>query len=108
MIENLVRYDINEGVKLFRNDPSAILLDVRRVDEYESIHILGSINIPVETIEKAIDILKDKEQIIYVYCRSGVRSLKAADALIKMGYKNVIEIGGIIDFLGETIKKRVT
>ena len=102
MIETLVRFDINEGVEKFRNEKNAVLLDVRRVDEYQEKHIPGSINIPVETIEQALEVLLDKNQTIYVHCRSGVRSLKAADALIKMGYTNIIEIGGILDYKGVT------
>ena len=102
MIETLVRFNINEGVEKFRNEKNAVLLDVRRIDEYQEKHIPGSINIPVETIEQALDVLLDKNQTIYVYCRSGVRSLKAADALIKMGYTNIIEIGGILNYKGVT------
>lgn len=102
MIETLVRFNINEGVEKFRNHNNAVLLDVRRVDEYQEKHIPGSINIPVETIEQALEVLLDKNQTIYVHCRSGVRSLKAADALIKMGYTNIIEIGGILDYKGVT------
>ena len=102
MIETLVRFDINEGVEKFRNEKNAVLLDVRRVDEYQEKHIPGSINIPVETIEQALEVLLDKNQTIYVHCRSGVRSLKAANALIEMGYTNIIEIGGILDYKGVT------
>ena len=102
MIETLVRFNINEGVEKFRNEKNAVLLDVRRIDEYQEKHIPGSINIPVETIEQALDVLLDKNQTIYVYCRSGVRSLKAANALIEMGYTNIIEIGGILDYKGVT------
>lgn len=102
MIETLVRFDINEGVEKFRNEKNAVLLDVRRVDEYQEQHIPGSINIPVETIEQALEVLLDKNQTIYVHCRSGVRSLKAANALIEMGYTNIIEIGGILDYKGVT------
>ena len=102
MIISLIRFNINDGVEKFRNETNAILLDVRRVDEYQTKHIPGSINIPVEVIEEAPLILLDKNQTIYVYCRSGVRSLKASEALINMGYTNIIEIGGILDYTGPT------
>lgn len=102
MIKTLIRFNINDGVEKFRNETNAILLDVRRVDEYQTKHIPGSINIPVEAIEEAPLILLDKDQTIYVYCRSGVRSLKASEALINMGYTNIIEIGGILDYTGPT------
>ena len=102
MIISLIRFNINDGVEKFRNETNAILLDVRRVDEYQTKHIPGSINIPVEAIEEAPLILLDKNQTIYVYCRSGVRSLKASEALINMGYTNIIEIGGILDYTGPT------
>lgn len=80
-----------------------ILLDVRTLEEYNDAHIPGAINIANETIGKEnIPELPDKDQRIYVYCRSGNRSRQAAKKLVKLGYTNIVEIGGIIDYHGET------
>lgn len=79
------------------------LVDVRTQEEYEEGHIPGAVSIPNEEIkEKAPELLKDPEQMIYVYCRSGRRSREAAKKLCRLGYTNVTEIGGILDWPGET------
>ena len=79
-----------------------ILLDVRTMEEYNDGHIPGAINIANESIGKEeILQLPDKNQRIYVYCRSGNRSKQAAKKLVKLGYTNIIEIGGIIDYHGD-------
>lgn len=76
-----------------------IILDVRTEDEYNEFHIENAINIPdYEIGNKAESILKDKDQTIFVYCRSGRRSKGAAKELVKLGYTNIIEFGGIIDW----------
>lgn len=79
-----------------------ILLDVRTIEEYNDGHIPGAINIANESIGTSeISELPDKNQRIYVYCRSGNRSKQAAKKLVKLGYTNIIEIGGIMDYHGE-------
>ena len=79
-----------------------ILLDVRTIEEYNDGHIPSAINVANESIGKdEIAELPDKEQRIYVYCRSGNRSKQAAKKLVKLGYTNIIEIGGIMDYHGE-------
>ena len=84
-----------------RND-GHIIVDVRRQDEYDSGHIPGAILIPNESIgTEQPEQLPDKDQIILVYCRSGRRSKEAAQKLANMGYTNVYEFGGIIDWTGE-------
>ena len=94
--------DINEGVKSYQQDNNAILLDVRRSDEYNSGHIPQAIHYANEDIdENILKVLSDKNQTIYVYCRSGNRSKQAANKLVKLGYTNIIEIGGILDYKGE-------
>ncbi len=81
------------------------LVDVRTQEEYDTGHIPGAICIPNEEIEqKAPELLTDQEQMIYVYCRTGKRSKEAARKLCRMGYINVTEIGGIVDWPGETEK----
>ena len=81
-----------------------IILDVRTPDEFAEKHIPNAINIPNETIgTEEIAELPDKEQKILVYCRSGNRSKQAAEKLVKLGYANVVEIGGINDWTGEIV-----
>ena len=81
-----------------------IIVDVRRQDEYDEGHIPGAILIPNESItDKKPSELPDLDQIILVYCRSGRRSKEAAQKLADMGYTNIYEFGGIIDWTGETV-----
>ena len=76
-----------------------IILDTRTQEEYDESHIPGAILIPYdEILEEAGGVLTDKEQMILVYCRSGRRSKLAAEDLVKLGYTNIKEFGGIIDW----------
>jgi len=76
-----------------------IILDVRTPSEYENGHVPGAILLPdYELKEKAASILKDKEQVILVYCRSGSRSSRAAKNLVDLGYTNIYDFGGIISW----------
>ncbi|MCF0143026.1 MAG: rhodanese-like domain-containing protein [Parasporobacterium sp.] len=96
--------DIEEAKKIFESstDDSYIILDVRRADEFADGHIPGAINLANEDIgTEQPDILPDKAQTIYIYCRSGRRSKEAAAKLAAMGYTNIIEFGGILDWTGE-------
>ncbi|MCR5762664.1 MAG: protease inhibitor I42 family protein [Treponema sp.] len=95
---------MEEGLKMMQGDSGFILLDVRRPDEYQAGHIPGAVQLTNETMdrEKAASVLPDKNQTVYVYCRSGRRSKLASQKLIDYGYKNIIEIGGIIDYSGKT------
>ena len=84
------------------HDIVVIDADVRRADEFAEGHIPGAINVANEDILNTEPAeLPDKEQVIYVYCRSGNRSKQAAAKLAAMGYSNIIECGGIIDWTGE-------
>ena len=81
-----------------------IILDVRRPDEFAAGHIPKAINVPNETIGTAdIPELPDKNQLIMVYCRSGRRSKEASEKLVKLGYTNIVEFGGILDWKGEIV-----
>ena len=96
---------MKEAEEIFKEKGDYIILDVRTEAEYEEGHIPGAICVPNETIEDTeIKELPDKEQTIYVYCRSGNRSKKASEKLVKLGYTNIIEFGGIIDWEGEIEK----
>jgi len=81
-----------------------IILDVRTPEEFAEKHIPDAINIPNETIgTEEIPELPDKEQLILVYCRSGNRSKQASEKLVRLGYTNIVEFGGINDWPGETV-----
>ncbi|MBS5433381.1 MAG: rhodanese-like domain-containing protein [Firmicutes bacterium] len=76
-----------------------IILDVRTEEEYAAGHIPGAVLLPdYEVSKKAESLLPDKAQLILVYCRSGRRSKLAAETLAALGYTNVKEFGGIIDW----------
>ena len=95
--------NINAGVRRFRNTPGSVLLDVRTHDEYRDYHIAGSLNLPLQEIHLAENRLADKETVIYVHCLSGRRSAQAAAALKQLGYRNVVDIGGLSGYNGETV-----
>ena len=96
---------MDEAVKMMKDEKNYIILDVRRPDEYAEGHIPGAINVPNEDIGTAeIPELPDKAQLILVYCRSGRRSKEASEKLVKLGYTNVVEFGGILDWKGEIEK----
>ncbi len=85
-------------------DDGHIILDVRREDEFAEGHIPNAINIPNESIgSDPIEELSDLDQIILVYCRSGRRSKEAAGKLAALGYTNVYDFGGIIDWDGDVV-----
>ena len=96
------KISMDEAVEMMKKESGYIILDVRRPDEYAEGHIPGAINLPNESIgTAAIDELPDKAQLMLVYCRSGRRSKEAAENLVKLGYPNVVEFGGILDWKGE-------
>ncbi len=93
--------DINAGVKEFRATPGALLLDVRRPEEYADGHIPGSVNAPLTAPDKLPGIIGDKDRVVYVYCLSGARSRRATNYLKKIGFTNVHDLGGINAYSGE-------
>lgn len=94
----------DEAMEMINSNKDVIIIDVRRKDEYHSGHIDGAINIPNELINNKIEQLPDYNQTILVYCQSGNRSRQASNKLIKLGYQNVIDFGGIIDWNGKIVK----
>ncbi len=96
--------NINSGIKEYKSINGAILIDVRTPEEYFNGHIENSINIPLQEIDKALKIIQNKDVPIFVHCRSGARSSQATSILKKMGYTNVNDIGGIIDYRGVIVK----
>lgn len=98
-----VNITAEEAKQIMDTEEGYIILDVRTQEEYDQGHITGAIVIPHEEIaEKAEEVLTDKDQLILVYCRSGRRSKIAAEALVELGYTNIKEFGGIIDWPYET------
>ncbi len=96
---------MDAAVKMMKDEKNYIILDVRRPDEYAEGHIPGAINVPNEEIgTQQIPELPDKTQMILVYCRSGRRSKEASEKLVKLGYTNIVEFGGIQDYEGEIEK----
>ena len=94
-----VNITAEEAKQIMDSEESYIILDVRTQEEYDEGHIPGAIVISHEEIaEKAEEVLTDKDQLILVYCRSGRRSKIAAEALVELGYTNIKEFGGIIDW----------
>ena len=94
-----------EAKALMDSESGYIIIDARTQEEYDEGHIPGAILIPeYEIVDRAEDELPDKNQLILVYCRSGRRSKIAAEELVKLGYTNVKEFGGIIDWEYEVVK----
>ena len=93
---------MEDAKEIFQEKGDYLIVDVRRADEFAEGHIPGAINIANEDIVSAEPAeLPDKDQVIYVYCRSGNRSKQASAKLAAMGYTNIVEFGGILDWTGE-------
>ena len=100
-----VNITAEEAKRIMDSEEGYIILDVRAQEEYDESHIPGAILIPHTEIEaRAEEVLTDKDQLILVYCRSGRRSKIAAEALVELGYTNIKEFGGIIDWPYEVEK----
>lgn len=103
--EKYMRISMAKAKAIFEEPGDYIILDVRTEDEYNEGHIPGAINVANEFIDDfELEELPDLDQTIYVYCRSGRRSMQAAAKLEEIGYTNIIEIGGILDWTGEIEK----
>ena len=105
--EPTIKYaSMDEIIQIMKENKDYIILDVRTIEEYNEGHIPNAICIPNETIgENIVSELPNKEQLILIYCRSGNRSKQAVKKLNQLGYTNLIEFGGIIDWKGEIIKE---
>lgn len=94
-----VNITARQAKELMDSREDYVILDTRTREEYEESHIPGAILIPHdEILEKAEGVLTDKNQLILVYCRSGRRSKLAAEDLVRLGYTDIREFGGIIDW----------
>ncbi len=105
-IEAKIKYvSMDDIVQIMEENENYIILDARTEEEYNEGHIPNAICIPNETISSdTINQLPNKNQLILIYCRSGNRSKQAAQKLLNLGYTNLIEFGGIIDWKGEIEK----
>ena len=98
------RITMEEAVTMMAQETDYIILDVRRPDEFAAGHIPNAINVANESIGTSeLPELPDKDQLIMVYCRSGRRSKEAAEKLVNLGYTNIVEFGGILDWKGEIV-----
>ena len=99
---------MEEAVTMMEEETDYIILDVRTAEEFAEKHIPDAINIPNETIGSVeLAELLDKNQLIFVYCRSGNRSKQAAEKLVALGYTKIYEFGGINDWTGETVSEEI-
>ncbi len=95
-----------EAIAIMEKESGYVILDVRTAEEFQEKHIPNAINIPNETIGRdEIKELPDKDQLILVYCRSGNRSKQASEKLVKLGYTNIVEFGGINSWTGDTVSE---
>lgn len=94
-----VNITAEEAKQIMDSEEGYIILDVRTQEEYDQGHIPGAILIPDTEVEvTAEEVLTDKDQLLLVYCRSGRRSKLASEILVELGYTNIKEFGGIIDW----------
>lgn len=96
--------DINDGMKRFREDEGAVLVDVRTRQEFAGGHIPGAVNVPLTELGDFMDVVPDTDTPVYVHCLSGGRSRQAAAVIMQMGFEKVYDIGGIERYTGEIEK----
>ena len=99
------RITADEAQVLMQREQDYLILDVRTPEEFAEGHIPHAINIPMDAFgEEAPRELPDRNQTIFVYCVKGIRSMNVANRLAHMGYKNIVEMGGIQDWHGDIEK----
>ena len=95
-----------DAKKMMESGQDIKILDVRTKDEYAEGHIKDAVLLPVAEVElEAEDVLEDKGQAVLVYCRSGVKSRIASQLLVDLGYTDVYEFGGILNWPYEITKE---
>ncbi len=98
----------NEAVKFIAAEKNYLLVDVRTQEEYDKKHIPHAILVPIEDLRAGkFDALPDKNRTLLVYCWTGRRAEDAAAILVKNGYTRVYEIGGLVDWTGDTVGAEV-
>ena len=104
MVNSYNQISQEEAKSMMEYNDGHVIVDVRRQDEYNEGHIPGAICIPNENIgDMQPEELPDLNQVILVYCRTGRRSKEASQKLYDIGYKNVYEFGGIVDWTGDVV-----
>jgi len=94
--------------EMIQTNPDAIILDVRTQAEFDARRIPNAMLIPSDVLAaQATELLPDKNALILVHCRSGVRSAAAVELLLSMGYTNILDFGGILDWYYETIDETI-
>ena len=93
----------DEAKRQLEANQAIVLLDVREAAEYANAHIPGSINLPLSQVQRVEEIIPEKNTTVFVYCLSGGRSQGAASQMVKMGYQNVYNLGGINGWRYETV-----
>jgi rhodanese-related sulfurtransferase len=100
------KISVAQAKEILESDAPYILLDVRTAEEYAEKHIMGATLLPVDELSARAQLeLPYKEALIMVYCRSGVRSAHAASILVNVGYTNVYDMGGIIDWPYDLVRE---
>ncbi len=101
---SVTKITAQEAKSMMDSDSSIVLVDVRTAEEYNDEHIPNAILLPLDDIEdKADNVISDKNGIYIIYCRSGNRSATASSQLASMGYENIYDMGGIIDWPYDTV-----
>lgn len=91
-----------DSERFMAENPDALIVDVRTVTEYNRKHIPKAVLVPIDEIRAGnFSALPDKDRKILLYCWTGRRAEDAANILVEHGYKNIYEIGGLINWLGE-------
>lgn len=94
-----------QAIEAMNQDNSIVLVDVRTPQEYAEGYVEGAINIPLDTIENNFErLIPNKETRLFIICRSGNRSAEASLILKKLGYTNITDIGGIINWPQPLVK----
>lgn len=96
---------MKEAERELASDKSIYLLDVRTGEEFASGHIPGSINLPLDRIAGVVQAIPEKDARIFVYCHSGARSFQACMMMERLGYTDVTNIGGIMQWRGKLERK---
>lgn len=88
-----------QAKEIMDTEEGYIILDVRTAEEYAQGYIPGAVLLPLDDVrERAEQVLPAKDQLLLVYCRSGRRSKEACQILVELGYTNIKEFGGILDW----------
>ena len=99
-----MKISMDEAIAMMEAEKDYLIVDVRSYEEFAQGHIPGALNVPNESIGTEPPLLlPDKEQLIMIYCRSGNRSKQASQKLADMGYSNIVEFGGIMDWPGDIV-----